>query len=703
MLDIPKVIKNKIRDYSSNKNIRVSFPFDSDMEDLTSGKVISESMSFTESFCSQQELRLGLCEASHITFETFGVGNIKGKTIDVAVEYDAEQLENIIFNEPAIQDKTYEVKYSIPKKIKTIEVICEGVTASVVWFDNTKPIPMQTQVTDRATFNVEGVMDGSGYIFHMDEIDSIWVTEVASENAYIKIQAFDENTKLIDGKTVYQIPLGRFVVESCKRSETEKKRRTVDAYTQVASNDWKYGDPVNFLKTMQDENYEQDLVQNVFCLLYSEFPEFCDLPNITAKYQVEDNEREQMIREFFVPDDIHKGNENYLKLKGKFRRFIIRNDDVDSIKRLVGFEMQKTDMIFCDEIARQITTSILKRIRRNGYETALDEETIYQYVLYFVGRLQMKMFLHIGSPSGVWLTTELETEPTDKLVIYPKWYATDKNLHKDTYGEPADNYIEIEIPTGFYIGYTNPVYEEMKLYDYQLVAHEYNCSSLNDFNITIPRKQGETGYVTEQTLDEICPLQELLRSYFEISGGFGKINREGKWELANLAIGSDKFPKDTIFPATNLYPGDSGTVETFDTSQYSTCYRDDVQAPFYRRIFAEYKDADGTSNVAETIVQAFENIAPRDRRSFIDYDASNNYFFRTFNMSKTIAQRYVNNIKSGVRYTGYTEFELNCIGHPEIEAGDRIRINNKNGSFVTYVLRRTLSGIKALKDNYTSE
>ena len=85
MLDIPEEVKQLFRQSSTKKNIRIHFP-NGEREDITNSNLISESFSFTESICSQDTLKFGLCEASMVEFETFGVGNIKDCTIEVTLE-----------------------------------------------------------------------------------------------------------------------------------------------------------------------------------------------------------------------------------------------------------------------------------------------------------------------------------------------------------------------------------------------------------------------------------------------------------------------------------------------------------------------------------------------------------------------------------------------------------------------------------------
>lgn len=91
MLTIPEEIKELFRMDSIRKNFRIHFP-DGERADITNAELISESVKFTESLCSQENIRFGLCEASVLEFETIGVGNIKGLTIEAGIEIDISSL-----------------------------------------------------------------------------------------------------------------------------------------------------------------------------------------------------------------------------------------------------------------------------------------------------------------------------------------------------------------------------------------------------------------------------------------------------------------------------------------------------------------------------------------------------------------------------------------------------------------------------------
>lgn len=92
MLNIPDEIKILLKQSSVQKNFRVHFP-NGECRDLINTDVIEESVEFTESLCSRDTFKFGLCEASHISFEIVNAPNIKGLTIECGLDIDISSLD----------------------------------------------------------------------------------------------------------------------------------------------------------------------------------------------------------------------------------------------------------------------------------------------------------------------------------------------------------------------------------------------------------------------------------------------------------------------------------------------------------------------------------------------------------------------------------------------------------------------------------
>jgi len=98
MINIPEEVKLLFRTDSIKKNIRIHFP-NGEREDIVNDNIVEESFSFTESICSQEKLKFGLCEASVVQFECVGIENIKGYEIAVYCEIDISSLSEEFITE----------------------------------------------------------------------------------------------------------------------------------------------------------------------------------------------------------------------------------------------------------------------------------------------------------------------------------------------------------------------------------------------------------------------------------------------------------------------------------------------------------------------------------------------------------------------------------------------------------------------------
>ena len=97
MLDIPSVVKTRLKSDTVKKNFRVQFP-NGEYNDITNENIVYESVRFSESICSQDTFRFGLAESSRIEFETVGIGNMLGMQIACFCEVDltGENVNSLI-------------------------------------------------------------------------------------------------------------------------------------------------------------------------------------------------------------------------------------------------------------------------------------------------------------------------------------------------------------------------------------------------------------------------------------------------------------------------------------------------------------------------------------------------------------------------------------------------------------------------------
>lgn len=112
MLTIPQEIKDILHLDSAYKNIRIHFP-NGERSDICNDLIVKDSVSFTESLCSQNTLKFGLCESPVFECEVVGVGNIKGATIEVYCEVECDPaVEDSVFRND-LQKYVYPIPYGV--------------------------------------------------------------------------------------------------------------------------------------------------------------------------------------------------------------------------------------------------------------------------------------------------------------------------------------------------------------------------------------------------------------------------------------------------------------------------------------------------------------------------------------------------------------------------------------------------------------
>lgn len=112
MLTIPEEIKELLHRDHWYKNIRIHFP-NGERSDICNDLIVKDSVSFTESVCSQNDFKFGLCESPVFECETVGVGNIKGATIEVYCEIGCTPSVSGVEWRADLQRYVYPIPYGV--------------------------------------------------------------------------------------------------------------------------------------------------------------------------------------------------------------------------------------------------------------------------------------------------------------------------------------------------------------------------------------------------------------------------------------------------------------------------------------------------------------------------------------------------------------------------------------------------------------
>ena len=180
--------------------------------------------------------------------------------------------------------------------------------------------------------------------------------------------------------------------------------------------------------------------------------------------------------------------------------------------------------------------------------------------------------------------------------------------------------------------------------------------------------------------------KDVITAICEINGCFGHIGRDGKFHYVYLEQDiQGLYPADDLFPADDLYPRDPKTIGV-GKSLYISC---------------KYEDY---------LVRTINKLQIRKEENDIGVvigDGDNSYViednFLVYGKGHADLLSIGNNVYSKIRGVVYRPFEADCKGNPCLEVGDAIRLPTKYEIVESYILKRTLKGIQALRDTYSSD
>lgn len=218
---------------------------------------------------------------------------------------------------------------------------------------------------------------------------------------------------------------------------------------------------------------------------------------------------------------------------------------------------------------------------------------------------------------------------------------------------------------------------------------EYPADLINDDMVvkkTIGIKKNEEAQ-DESVISESAALsgKDVITAICEINGCFGHIGRDGKMHYIYLAPNIfGLFPADGLYPSDDLYPNDPDDI-LISKSMYISCKYEDYVCQKINKLQIRTEEND-----IGAIVGDGENA----------YIIEGN--FLSYGKSSSELQKIAENIFEKIKDVSYIPFEVDCIGNPCIEVGDAVRIPTTYKIVESYVLKRTLKGIQALRDSLSS-
>lgn len=210
---------------------------------------------------------------------------------------------------------------------------------------------------------------------------------------------------------------------------------------------------------------------------------------------------------------------------------------------------------------------------------------------------------------------------------------------------------------------------------------------------TLPNDEMTVSKTIEPSAGSL-PGTDVLRAMCVLNGGFGRMDRQGRFEVIYLK-GFGVFPEDSqggkgnLYPEETLYPEDSFVyLEVSDEEQF----------------YPEYRSCHYEEYMTQPITCLTIQTDEEDIGVTIGEDTSNPYLitanFLLYGKSaeelRKIGKQILKRIQ-GITYRPNTT-ELN--GLPYLEPGDAFALVKKNDMVESFIFSRTLSGIQALIDTF---
>lgn len=531
------------------------------------------------------------------------------------------------------------------------------------------------------------------------------------------------------------IRLGTFVIDECKKDANNLNIRHISAYSSTSYDDWKWN---KFFKLFM-ESYSWRTAEDFYL-------SFNDLKKIQfTSYAVENKTRDweslsnwEGVETAPLSYGYAIGNTYYtVMLYCEYVYF-----DVSRLGDwLLVFDCGKISKENENEIDYTIKSFVEQRVKRiddlSDISNKIAEDLFYQFKKLIIS---YNTYIHYRIPEGYiritnsngikqgtanYKTGDIILDFGYNNVPVPNNYEMGSTYSYSSIGDVAAikfKNISIEIgKTDITSGQGEIILPRMDIpienivnlpsckYTYMDIEHHYatNGIVLKPKKITkrvvYNNESAKTGKTTRT--DYVYELPESIRDIFEgnleLNGDFGRINRDGEYE--ELSLGADwLYPSDDLFPDSEVYPGGSDPdigFELYTKKMYSRCYTEDEPTKLYGMVSTTYTNEDNEQDTA------FVYIVPENEYNeeiYQSYDISNNYLIKNNKYSQDAIIDILTNLGNRIKNIQYTPFELDCIGLPYVEAGDRVNILTDEGTVDSYVLRRTLSGIQNLKDSFES-
>ena len=266
----------------------------------------------------------------------------------------------------------------------------------------------------------------------------------------------------------------------------------------------------------------------------------------------------------------------------------------------------------------------------------------------------------------------------------------DDNDYKKVVGYDAFYKMQDDVSDWYNSFFGNITQTTLKNFRQSLLLHfgvESEVQSLPNDDMTVSK--------TIDTSSNNITGQALLKMTCVLAGGFGIINRDGKFEIIYLTS-EPLYPEENLYPEETLYPED-GEFEYIGLNEDGA----ETLYPEYRSVtYEEYNVQRISCLILKTNKSSITATIGADTSN--PYIISGNYLLygKTIEELNTIGNNIVNKYTSIV---GYRPCEITTDGMAWLDIGSQVALEKKNDDIVAYLFSRELKGIQALTDTISAK
>lgn len=679
MIDIPKRAKDLLYSDTALKDYIIHFP-NGEMADLTNENLVEENCTFTESICSSQNLTFGIVESPVIKFECVGVGNFKGCTIEVSI---------------TVREADDSYSYNIPLGIFTVSQ-CKRQAD----MEHRQVVAYAANINDDLVLKSDFIAT-LGYAWHAKTIPTrLYISSIEKQFFYDKTQIMEDarygsdtvvqqrEYKYSDGTTKFRMMVD--VKNAYRVSDLEGMTKPAMKHRSTELHE-KY----DYYKVIGDFREYRASCEAFYQKVVGCFNEFISLKKGSNAENTEADVLDffQKYTQDMLPTIVVDIPTTYTREKANY----------DAEENYLGgtvwgdYNPKATDRPddgHFGGINRE------NRYIQNSPIMTSDGCVYNSSLTYQVGLLNNKLpteWYHAASSSYAKFPVEVEFKFYDSAKESITLTLNASGIQVKTASEITHKTIAYELTSGS---------ERIETSDYDRIDFQRkNKISKKRKKLTLDANHKWTSKETMETarkefssdVSSISDIQikNIMASYAELQGKFGRINRYGQFEYIKVGGSDGLVPSTTLYPSIGLHPSGASAGNIYPT-KYLDCWYEDLEIKQIGRIQCSFFDINNEGAETELVYDLVDDFS---NDKYTTYIIQNNWLLNNGLYSEEDVLNILENMKANVKDIKYTTCSITMVGRPDIEVGDVILVTTEDGKiFETPVFRRTLSGIQLLRD-----